>query len=340
MAFLARVKRKLRSWLESGELTNRERNLLGRVEKLESRLKEARQQIHDIPKAVRHELRGDLQVLKRVNSEVRRLDRSRKINSTFALHIANAGSESRIGSELHRHELQIYSQNGEDGIFLYIFDKIGITNRRFVEIGAGGLENNTNNLFFNYGWSGYWLDLDQDSMDRLASYVERNFPSRRENYRIYVGRVTPENINELVGDYCEGEDPDLLTIDVDSYDGQLLRALSVVQPRVLGCEYNGALGLRNKLVPYRADFSRKDHERYYYGASLPALAKIAEAKGYSLIGCDSQGVNCFFVRDDCLGNAFPALPTEEAFVPNRRYAIKSDLDAQWALVKNFPFEEA
>jgi len=33
------------------------------------------------------------------------------------------------------YELRVYSQNGEDGILLYIFSKIGVTNRTFVEFG-------------------------------------------------------------------------------------------------------------------------------------------------------------------------------------------------------------
>ena len=328
-----RIKRKLRSLLETEELIDHERGLTHRIEKLERKIEVLSNSLSNQNETTHNEL-------KRSRKKMRRLELGLRINGHLVLNLTRMGRQLIRVGELHKCEAQIYSQNGEDGIFLHIFDKIGTTNRRFVEIGAGGLENNTNNLFFNYGWSGYWLDVDQDCMDRLASYVDRNFPSLRENYRIHVGRVTLENINELVGDYCEGEDPDLLTIDVDSYDGQLLRALSVVRPRVLGCEYNGALGLRNKLVPYRADFSRKDYERYYYGASLPALTKIAEAKGYSLIGCDSQGVNCFFVRDDCLGNAFPALPAEEAFVPNRRNSLKGDLETQWAWIKDLPFEEA
>ena len=41
-------------------------------------------------------------------------------------------------------EFQCHSQNGEDGILLYLFSLLGTTNRRAVEICAGdGLECNT-----------------------------------------------------------------------------------------------------------------------------------------------------------------------------------------------------
>ena len=34
---------------------------------------------------------------------------------------------------------------------------------------------------------------------------------------------------------------------------------------------------------------------------MGALAHLARAKGYSLVYCESHGVNCFFVRNDVLG---------------------------------------
>jgi hypothetical protein len=360
------IKRRLRTWLQTDDPTEQEKRLearlrqmelqLGRVGKREEKLRAALEQtnervrkdsektqlrLKELPKKIWGQLVvGEFANLKQLESQVRSLERAVQINGTLAVAAHPIGQQGRIGSPLHRHEAQIYSQNGEDGIFLYIFGQIGTTNRRFVEIGAGGLENNTNNLFFNFGWSGFWVDMDQDCMDRLATYVERNFPSLKGNYRIHVGRVTPETLDELVAGHCQGEDPDLLTIDVDSYDGQMLRALESVRPRVLGCEYNAAFGLRNAMVPFSADFSRNDYNRYYYGASLAALAKIAAAKGYALVGCDSHGVNAFFLREDCLTDSLPAKSVEEAYVPNRRYTLKSDLDEQWGFVKDFPLEEA
>ena len=43
-------------------------------------------------------------------------------------------------------EFRVYSQNGEDGILLYLFSKIGIQYRQFIEFGAGGKSSNTENL--------------------------------------------------------------------------------------------------------------------------------------------------------------------------------------------------
>ena len=56
---------------------------------------------------------------------------------------------------LKSRELRIFSQNGEDGILLYIFSKIGATNKTFIEFGIqDGRECNTANLSINFGWNG------------------------------------------------------------------------------------------------------------------------------------------------------------------------------------------
>ncbi len=357
-----RVKFRLRKWLETGGLTDREALLLKRIDELEARATRQRDRTRKLSERISRDVKAlrtedanlrvrarDIelavhrethQIHKLMDWRFRDLQRGARINGMLALGAHAMGASGRIDAPLHRREARVYSQNGEDGIFLHIFEKVGTTDRRFVEIGAGGLENNTNNLFFNFGWSGFWLDMDQGCMDELADYVARCFPDLQDRYRVHVGKVTPDNVNALVGDYCRGTDPDLLTIDIDGYDGHVLRALDVVRPRVLGCEYNGAFGLRNAMVPYDENFSRKDYNRYYYGASLAALNKIAASKGYALIGCDSQGVNCFFVREDALGQAFPSLTPEEAFVPNRRYAVKGDIESHWEMVKELPLEEA
>ncbi len=50
---------------------------------------------------------------------------------------------------------KVYSQNDEDGIIHEIFQRIGCTDKRFIEFGVqDGLESNTHCLL-HYGWGGY-----------------------------------------------------------------------------------------------------------------------------------------------------------------------------------------
>jgi hypothetical protein len=52
----------------------------------------------------------------------------------------------------------------------------------------------------------------------------------------------------------------------------------------------------------------------YFGASITAMFNLARSKGYSLVYCDSNGVNLFFVRDDCV-----VTPFENMNNPHRLY---------------------
>ena len=50
--------------------------------------------------------------------------------------------------------------------------------------------------------------------------------------------------------------------------------------------------------------------KIYYGASISALAGLAERKGYALVASNSVGNNVFFVRKDLLGELRPLTPAE------------------------------
>src|ERR1700722_15157710 len=59
---------------------------------------------------------------------------------------------------LNKQECQVFSQNGEDGIIQEIFNRIGTTNKYFIEFGVeDGLECNTTNLLYKK-WSGLWIE--------------------------------------------------------------------------------------------------------------------------------------------------------------------------------------
>jgi hypothetical protein len=69
--------------------------------------------------------------------------------------------------ELTDTEFRCFSQNGEDGILLYIFTILGTTNKRVVEISAGdGIECNSANIIINHGWYGLLFDGDEQNISR------------------------------------------------------------------------------------------------------------------------------------------------------------------------------
>lgn len=218
----------------------------------------------------------------------------------------------------NRHEFKVYSQNGEDGLLLHLFSTVGVRNRYFVEFGCGnGSECNTANLSVNFGWRGLLLDADEDRIAHARAFYDRMLGARADNVRITRARVTAENINDILRRQAPEREIDLLSIDIDGNDYWVWRAIEAVAPRVAVIEYNAVYGPERSLtVKYDPEFRRwaKHPSGLYFGASLTALAKLGREKGYRLVGCDREGVNAFFIRDDLDG--LPEVAPETAWYPN------------------------
>ena len=173
-------------------------------------------------------------------------------------------------------ERRIYSQNGEDGIIMYIFRRIGILNKYFVEIGVeDGLQCNTRYLK-RWGWRGIQVD------SRTTPGVKSHF-------------VTAENIESIFTKYKVPKKFDLLSIDIDGNDYWVWKAIEHYQPRVVIIEYNASIPSGKKLtIPYDPKFSWDGTT--FFGASLEALVSLGNRKGYELVATNKAGMNAFFVR--------------------------------------------
>jgi len=240
-------------------------------------------------------------------------------------------------TEINKHELKFHSQNGEDGILLYIFSKIGTTNRRFVEFGIGdGRECNTANLSLNFGWHGLLMDAKERHVFLANQYYQSMLG---QGVNIVQSLVTTSNINRVLQMNGFKNEIDLLSIDIDGNDYWIWEAMTVINPRVLVIEYNASIGRDNSLtVKYDPHFDRyKKHPTgWYYGASLAALTKLSNAKGYVLVGCESTGINAFFVRKDVAHGILPEVSVQEAYYPNEGQSNIS-LE-QFESVKHLGFE--
>ncbi len=208
---------------------------------------------------------------------------------------------------------RLSSQNEEDGIILALFDQAGVTNRRFVEIGSGLSGGNSACLAADLGWTGLMVDGDAGHMTQ----VRRRFPGVTAT----AAWVTRENINELVTDAGFTGEVDFFSLDLDGNDYWVWEAMTACSPRVVVIEYNSAFGgERAVTIPYDPKFNRRDHRFCYYGASLAALAKVSEKKGYRLVTTEPNGVNAFFLRND-VEPSIPACTPEAAFRLQRSYDV-------------------
>jgi hypothetical protein len=201
-------------------------------------------------------------------------------------------------------ELRAYSQNGEDGLLLYLFARLGTTNRTTVEICAGdGVQCNSANLILNHGWQGILFDGDRASIDAGCAFYAQHPDSFSFPPRFVHAWIDRETINgKLAAAGCPS-DPDLLSIDLDGVDWWIWDVLEI-HPRVVCVETQCIWGAdRSVTVPYARDFRSPLVQGFgiYSGASLPAFVKLGRKKGYRLVGTQALGFNAFFVRGDLDG---------------------------------------
>lgn len=224
--------------------------------------------------------------------------------------------------KLNRYEYQAYSQYGEDGILGEIFNRIGFTNRFFIEFGVeNGLECNTTLLLLNE-WRGLWIEAKSDHVQSIQKLFSEKISEK--SLQVINAFITAENIEEHFFKAKVPPDPDLLSIDIDRNDYHIWKAIRKYRPRVVSIEYNAVLppGIKY-VIEYDANLGWDGTS--HFGASLSSLQLLGEEKGYSLVGCNFSGVNAFFVRDDLVGNLFSSpFTAENHYEPPRYFLYKKE----------------
>ncbi len=190
--------------------------------------------------------------------------------------------------DLNQFERKIYSQNGEDGVTMKLLELIYPNdpyNKYYVEFGVeNGAECNTRVLREGYNWKGLQMD------------------GSNENEQINLKReyITMENVVELFEKYNVPKHINLLCVDIDFNDFYCLKEiLKKYVCDIIICEYNGThFAHEDKIVIYDKDGSWDGTN--YCGASLLALDQLGRMHNYSLVYCNRNGVNCFFVHNSII----------------------------------------
>jgi hypothetical protein len=224
---------------------------------------------------------------------------------------------ARALADLREAEFKVFSQFGDDGIVEYLVARVSVplSAERFVELGVEDYrEANTRFLLVNRNWSG----LIVDAGDAHVRALEQSSLLWRHDLHPVSAFVDRDNVNDLLARHGFGRDLGLLSIDVDGNDYWVWEAITA-EPLIVVVEYNSLFGAERAVtIPYERDFyrTRAHHSNLYFGASLGALARLAEAKGYRLVGSNSAGNNAYFVRRD-VGEGLPAPTVAEAYVESR-----------------------
>ncbi len=226
--------------------------------------------------------------------------------------LSNANKGKKIKS-LHEVEFSVFSQWGDDGIIQYLVDTLNIENKTFVEFGVENyIESNTRFLLINNNWSGLVIDGSAENVE----YIKKDDVSWLYDLHAMEAFITKENINLLLSNLPFGQKIGILSIDIDGNDYWIWKEISVVDPDIVIVEYNSILGCKRPLtLPYSSDYVRKRKypDMNYYGTSLMSICDLAQTKGYTFVGCNSNGNNAYFVRNS-LASALPKVTIEEGYV--------------------------
>jgi hypothetical protein len=211
---------------------------------------------------------------------------------------------------LEEQEFQVFSQWGEDGIIQALLRKVPVPNRTFVEFGVQNyVESNTRFLLKNDNWSGLVIDGSEEHI----RYIKNDPIYWMHNLKAECAFIDRDNINGIIATNGIRGDIGILSIDIDGNDYWVWKAIDVVRPRIVICEYNSRFGPSAKVtIPYHPTFERSKahHSNLYWGASIAALAALGADKGYALVGSNTAGNNVFFVREDVRGDVTVLSPRE------------------------------
>ena len=175
------------------------------------------------------------------------------------------------------------SQGAQDDYLEIIFDKIGETNRFFVEFGfnepsytTGGSGANTWNLY-DAGWRGLLLDGTRKNPD----------------INLHAHFLFANNIGEILNQHNVPKELDFLSCDMDSHDLFVMKGIleAGFRPRVITTEYNSNFPLDLAITQIDPTLEGKKTKGYNFafkqcawGASARALRMVMVPFGYVLIG--------------------------------------------------------
>ena len=178
-------------------------------------------------------------------------------------------------------EEKIYSQNKEDGVTLSLINFLGIKNGTFVEFGVGdGSETNTRILREKYNWKGLMMD---SSIDNLSINKHQEI-------------ISYSNILNLFEKYKVDLYLDLFSEDTDYADYWIVeKVLTKYRPKIVIHEVNQqppnlcvTVEKPNKIIYWDGT--------NYHGGSVCAFYCLAKKNRYTMVYCESRGVNCFWIR--------------------------------------------
>tara|TARA_A100001011_G_scaffold400671_1_gene517442 strand:- start:9169 stop:10038 length:870 start_codon:yes stop_codon:yes gene_type:complete len=230
-------------------------------------------------------------------------------------------------SKISELNFKVFSQFNEDLIIQYLINNLNIKNKIFVELGVENYEEaNTRLILEKDNWTGLVVDSSKKNINHI---IKQNY-FWRHNLLAIEKFITKENINEILTDNKINGNIGLLSIDLDGNDLWVWDEIKNIEPDIVILEYNAKFGInRSVSIKYDKNFIRKQIgiDKIIYGASLKALIKISEKKGYSFVTTNQNGHNAFFVKNHLLNDKIFKISLDEGFKKSffREYLSEDEL---------------
>ena len=232
-------------------------------------------------------------------------------------------------------ENRIDSQNGEDGIIAFLVDALDDCDRRYLEIGCGSGKRNNCTQLARQGWFGIAIDRKHK---RIGEYRARCKADGIEHIQLVADTLTQDNAPDYA---AMMPDPDVFSIDIDSIDWHVAKAMleAGFRPKIAVCEYNAGFMAHPVTVPYKFPFT-DGPKHIYFGASVEAWKSLWQPYGYRFVTVESTGVNCFFAREgaidlDCLDGVEWLNWADSAGITS---ATGMNAKRRWATVSDKPLQ--
>jgi hypothetical protein len=200
----------------------------------------------------------------------------------------------------------IYSQNGEDGILQELLRRLPSRTYWACEFGTldGKEYSNTFRLVEREGYNAVYIEQDDAYYKQLLTTC-KDYPTILPLHRS-VGYEGEDRLDMILATTSIPKDFDILSIDIDSYDYQVWKAVTEYSPRIVVIEINSSIP---PTIP--------DHihgEKGADGTSFLPMLRLGKSKGYTLI-CHTG--NMIFVRND-LAHLYTDLliPAENCYTSN------------------------
>jgi hypothetical protein len=187
---------------------------------------------------------------------------------------------------IRKKEFKVFSQNKEDGVIDFLIDCLNLGQNYsgfFVEFGTeDGNQINTRYLKQKRNWTGLLMD---GSNENLAINLHKEI-------------ILHSNIVQLFQKYNVPTEFDLFSEDTDYGDYWIVEQVMLkYTPKIVVHEVNQQEPELCVTVPKPVKLTYWDLSNYH-GASVCAFRCMAARFGYTMVYCESAGVNCFWMRND------------------------------------------